>query len=107
VGLDIPPDQRSGVTGEPPAAPGNLKNAEYSTKSVDIVSACCQALPRILRVFSANCRKCLSMNNLHLISCFASQGQSNPIKVNQGKKSPVWVRQCGAELRNLYQNSRD
>jgi hypothetical protein len=47
------------------------------------------------------------MNNLQRIFGFASQAWSNPIKLNQGKRSWVWMRQCGAVLLNLYQTGRD
>lgn len=87
--------------------PSSIANCQYSTKSVDILTACNPALPRILRHFSANRHKCLSINNLQLISGLSGQGQSNPVKVNQGKKSRVWVSRDGRENRNPYQNSRD
>jgi hypothetical protein len=72
--------------------------SQISTKSVDIFTACKPALPSIFRLFAANWRKCLSMNNLQLIPLFAGQTRSNPVKVNQSKKSPVWVSHYGAEF---------
>jgi hypothetical protein len=81
--------------------------SQFSTKSVDISKACNPVLPRLLRILVKIILKCFSGNNLQLFSGFSGQGQSNPIKPNQGKKSPVWVCQCGAYLLNPYQTSRD
>jgi hypothetical protein len=78
---NLPPGQWPGGTGGSPVPPGNGKNAGYSTKSVDILTACKPVLPPILRNFVENNRKCLSMNNLQPKSRVASQGQSNLIKV--------------------------
>jgi len=81
--------------------------SQISTKSVEIVSAWNRGFSRILPVFASNHHKSLSMNNLQLISGFASQTWSKPVKVNQGKKILFSTRRNDHELPNPYQYGRD
>jgi hypothetical protein len=57
---------------------------QYSIKTVCIMTPLQPCFLRLLRLFAANQRKSLSINNLQTIANFRNQAQSRLIKAHQG-----------------------